>query len=86
MQDRITVIILDIFFSLFWFFCLFCIIKPGPIINFSVKFFKWQMQLFGFETEIKITPRAEMICRAWNIFMILYLSALILLIYSGKLR
>lgn len=86
MQDKAIIMLVGVIFSLLWLLGLFCIIKPEPAVNFAARFFKWQMKLYGFKAEIEATPRARMVCRAWNMFMFLFLSLLLFLIFSGKLK
>ena len=86
MQDNMVIIVTGTFFSLFWLFGLFCVLKPEPIINLTAKFFKWQMNLYGFKAEITITPKAKIVCRIWNIIMLLFTSLFMFLIFTGKLK
>ena len=85
-MDNRTVMIVGAFFSLLWVLGLFCILKPDRIVSLTAKFFKWQIRLYGFRAEIEITPQARIICRVWNVIMLLFISLLIFLIFSGRLK
>jgi hypothetical protein len=58
-----------IFFSLCALLSLFCVFKTKIMVNLTAKWFKWNQGFMGFEGEIKPTPKAEIICRYWNLFM-----------------
>ena len=73
-----------IFFCLFWSMCLFCILKPGLVVNLTAKYFKWSIGLYGFEADIKVTPKAKTICRIWNLVLLLITLAGVLMILFGK--
>lgn len=86
MQEKMIITFVCAFFSLLWLFGLFCILKPEPIVKFTAKFFKRQMNFYGFKAEVEITPKAKMMCRIFNIFMVLFISLFLFLIFSGRLR
>ncbi len=75
-----------IFFSLVWAICLFSVLRPDKVVNVTAKYFKWSMQMYGFEGEIKPTFKARIICRFWNIFGLVVFSYFLFLTFSGKLR
>lgn len=75
-----------IFFGVLCIVCLFCILRPDNIVNLTAKYFKWSMKFYGFEGDIKPTPKARIICRCWNVFMLIVLTCFMFLIFSGKLR
>lgn len=75
-----------IFFGVLYAIGLFGIFKPDNLVNLTVKYFKWLMKLYGFEGEIKSTSKAKIICRRWNIFMLVVLTCFMFLIFSGKLK
>ena len=82
----LPLLIFGIFFCLILLICLFAILKPEPIVNLTSKYFRWSMKLYGFEAEIKPTPKAKIICRTWNLFMLLFFSIFVFLIFTGRLK
>ena len=75
-----------VFFSLSYAVGFFGILKTEIAVNLTAKYFKWAIKMHGFEGEIKPTPRAKIICRAWNIFMLFVFSCFTVLIFFGKLK
>lgn len=58
------------FFSLCALMCFFLIFKPKIVVNLTLKWFKFTHRLYGFEGEIRPTPKAIVIYRYWGIFML----------------
>ena len=75
-----------LFFGLLWLWCLFCVLRPQPVVDFTVKYFKWSIKLYGFEGDVKPTPRAVTIVRMWNSFGLTVLSILLFLAFTGKMQ
>lgn len=68
-NNNITLAIMIIFFSSWALISLISVLKPEILVNLTLKWFKMSMKLYGFEAEIKPTPRAKTICRIWNLIM-----------------
>ena len=62
--------IVGIVFVCFASVALFPILKPDAAARLSARYFTWSMKIFGFECDVRVTPRAVKICRAWNLFML----------------
>lgn len=65
------------------------ILKPEVFVNLHVKYFKCTMKWYGFEGEIKPTPKAKIICRLWFLFFLLVFGVSLLLTFLtflGKLK
>ena len=69
MEDKVGLLVLRIFFSLCALLSLSCVIRPESWLNRTIKWEKWSLKLFGFESEIKPTPRARTILQIWNFIM-----------------
>ena len=67
-------------FACFAVLALFGIVKPDAAVRSTAQYFKWSMRLFGFDCEVRATPRAAKICCAWNIFMLCVIAAALLAI------
>jgi hypothetical protein len=78
MVDNSVPLFVRIFFSICALLALFSFLKPEKIINVTAKWFKWSLKLYGFEGEIRPTPKAKIICRFWNAFMFFVFAALLL--------
>ena len=67
-------------FAFFALIALFPILKPDAAVRLSAQYFKWSMKIFGFDCDVRVTPRAVKICRVWNIFMLCVFAATFLAI------
>jgi hypothetical protein len=65
-----NVAIAGVFFSFIALLALFPVLKPNAAARLSAQYFKWSMKIFGFDCDVRVTPRAVKICRVWNIFML----------------
>ena len=65
---------------------LYGVLRPESAINSSIRWFQFSLKLYGFEGEIKPTPKAKIICRLWNVVMLLLFSFFIFSILSGQLK
>jgi len=75
-----------IFFGLIYVVGLVCILKPDNLVNLTTKYFKWSMKLWGFEGDIKPTPRARLIVRWWNAFVLLCITFFLFLNLMEKCK
>lgn len=69
MEDKLALLVPRIIFSLFALLSLLGALKPEMWINITIKWFKLSLKLYGFEGEIRPTPKAKTICRAWAFLM-----------------
>ena len=83
-SSSFPVVVFGIFFGLMWLMCLFSVLQPQSVVNLTAKYFKWSIKLYGFEAEIKPTPRAIVMVRIWNSFMLLIVSVLLFLAFTGN--
>lgn len=86
MTDQQILISVGIFFSALWFLCLISFFKQDLAIDLAAKYFQWSAKAFGFEADVRPTPKAKIIYRYWNLFMLLILTVFIFFIFSGKLK
>ena len=82
----IAIIAPAVIFTSFGFITLVGVIKPNKVVEMTAKWFRWSMKLYGFEGEIKPTPRAFKICRYWNLLMLFIFIFGLVLVLSGKLN
>jgi len=75
-----------VIFIIFLIWFLHCIFRPKPVINFSIKWWKWYLRIFGFESEIKPTEKAVIILRIWSLLMLLFCIVILSFGISGKLK
>lgn len=83
MTDKILLIPGTIFL-LMWVFALFSFLKPEFPINVNLKYYSWLLKWSGFEGEIRPTPKAKIIYRAWSLFTLLFLPIFVLFMFRGK--
>lgn len=82
MSDRA---ILWLVFSVLALLTLFPILKPDTAVRLTAQYFKWSVKLFGFEADVRPTPRARAICRSWNLFMLcVFLVAFLAALATSK--
>jgi len=84
MGNNVPLLVFGTFLFLFLLMTLVSILKPEFMVNLTAKYFRWMMKLYGFEGEIKPTPKAITICRVWNIFMLLILNIFMFLAFAVK--
>ena len=72
--------VVGILFSFFTLVALFPILKPAAAARLTAQYFKWSMKIFGFDCDVRVTPRAVKICRTWNIFMLCVFAVVFLAI------
>ena len=59
--------------------------KPDVPIEWNRKYFEWWIKAFGFEGQVRTTPKTKKIFFLWNGFLIIYISLLtILLLKYGR--
>lgn len=70
-----------IFFGFFYFIGFLCIIKPDIFVNFTIKYFKLSLKLYGLKGDITPTDKANNIAKLWTVFILLIIT---LLLFSGR--
>lgn len=75
-----------IILGVMWVVCLFCIINPQALTALTVKYFKFLGNMFGLDIDATSTPKAVLIVRCWNIFILLVISWMIYMVLTGKVR
>ena len=70
--------IISIVFLFFALVALFPILRPEVAARLSARYFTWSMKIFGFDADVRVTPRAVKICRAWNLSMLCILAVIFL--------
>ncbi len=64
-------------FLVVWSISLYCALKPQVAAKMSAKWFELSARIYGFEAVVKATPKAELICRVWNIVFLLVTAAIV---------
>jgi len=77
-EAKLNNVILIIVALIFLGLGLFPIINPQAAAHITAQYFAWNMRLFGYECEIRATPRAAKILRVWNLAMLILMLAFIL--------
>ncbi len=80
MGENIGILVGRAFFSFCALLSLFAILKPEATVNFTIRYYKWSLKFLGFETEIKATERAKVICRIWSLLMLCLFAILIIIL------
>ncbi|MFH0838592.1 MAG: hypothetical protein V1893_00190 [Candidatus Omnitrophota bacterium] len=80
MEENSIFLIGRVVFSLCALVSLVCILNAKAVSDFSARWDMWWLRLFGFEAEIKTTPRTLLACRLWNVFMCLVFIILAVLL------
>jgi hypothetical protein len=81
-----TLLIPEVISSLFWLVSLITFLKPEFLVKLQTKYFRWLLQYYGFEGEIKSTLKTKVMCRMYSSLILLFFSFMLYLSFSGKLR
>ena len=86
LDTGMTKLWLTSFFFLCFLLTLSAIVRPDLAVDWTIKYYKWTLNLIGLEAEIRSTKKALTLCRVWNIFMFLVFAGAFAAVLTAYFR